>query len=94
MAFSREKNFQTQNKKWPLTYGVFDFGIFGLEITSTRWSLTCTVFDFYGFFVGTVRTPTIRRQLGFDPAFQLDTQVVESDTLAIRHVNFGRQFGD
>ena len=52
LAFSREKNFQTQNKKWPLTYGVFDFGIFGLEITSTRWPLTYAVFDFFGVSVG------------------------------------------
>ena len=47
------QNFKIQNKKWPLTYWVFDFWIFGLEITSTRWPLTYSVFDFFGFFEST-----------------------------------------
>ena len=45
-AFSSEKSFKIQNKKWPLTYEVFDFGIFREEITS----LTYSVFDFLLFF--------------------------------------------
>ena len=50
LAFSREDNFKIQNIKWPLTYLIFDFGIFGLKIISTRWPLTYSVFDFFGFF--------------------------------------------
>ena len=37
----------------------------------------------------TVRTPTNRRQLRFDPAFKLDSFVVDSGHLVIRQAIFG-----
>ena len=48
-AFSREKNFKIQNIKWPLTYEVFDFGIFRVRDYKSRWPLTYAVFDFFVF---------------------------------------------
>ena len=46
-AFSREKNFKIQNKKWPLTYGVFDFGIF--RVRDCKYKMASRLFGFWYF---------------------------------------------
>ena len=49
-AFSREKNFKIQNIKWPLTYGVLDFGIFRVRDYKYKMASRLCGFDFFVFF--------------------------------------------